>query len=345
MEDMASNPAVSLDMLAKRAGVSKATVSRALNNRSRISPDTKERILKLAEEMGYIPDARLTELMHHLRRRKQGRDKPVLALLYSSVEGLDYSAKGGRNVINGIVQRIHDIGYTLDYFNLKSDEMTPARISQIMWNRGIEGVLVHPLERPHELNGLHWHKFCWVAVGYSILGPLMNRVAIDYKQVVWMAVTKCLEDKRRRIGLFTTPNLNERTMHHYRCSWLGYRDLVPDQLSPFLICSFDEEEKIRTWITEQKLDTVLAPGDGTTERITQVIDTMGLQIKVVNLSVSNPEQCAEGVYLDDIELGKMAVDFLVQQIQTKQKGLPQYPKTIMVSGVWINSDFSRQITW
>lgn len=41
--------------IAKACGVSQATVDRALNNRSNIKPDTKERILNAARELGYRP--------------------------------------------------------------------------------------------------------------------------------------------------------------------------------------------------------------------------------------------------------------------------------------------------
>ena len=44
--------------LAEAAGVSIATVSRALNDHFAVSEKTKERILKLAEEMDYRPNAR-----------------------------------------------------------------------------------------------------------------------------------------------------------------------------------------------------------------------------------------------------------------------------------------------
>lgn len=47
---------VTLRELADKAGVSVATVSFALNNDSRIKPETRQRIHKLAAEMGYIPD-------------------------------------------------------------------------------------------------------------------------------------------------------------------------------------------------------------------------------------------------------------------------------------------------
>ena len=45
---------VSLKDIAKRCGVSTATVSKALNGQPDIGEETRERILHLADEMGYM---------------------------------------------------------------------------------------------------------------------------------------------------------------------------------------------------------------------------------------------------------------------------------------------------
>ena len=44
---------VTLQQIADAAGVSRGTVDRALNNRARIKPEVKEKILRIADEMGY----------------------------------------------------------------------------------------------------------------------------------------------------------------------------------------------------------------------------------------------------------------------------------------------------
>ena len=41
---------------AKRCGVGVSTVSRAINNHSDISPETKKRIMEVIKETGYIPN-------------------------------------------------------------------------------------------------------------------------------------------------------------------------------------------------------------------------------------------------------------------------------------------------
>ena len=48
---------VSIEDIARAAGVSHSTVSRALHNSPLISVDVRERIQQLAREMGYTPNA------------------------------------------------------------------------------------------------------------------------------------------------------------------------------------------------------------------------------------------------------------------------------------------------
>lgn len=48
--------AVTLQQIAEKAGVSRGTVDRALNNRGRINPDVADRIKRIADEMGYQPN-------------------------------------------------------------------------------------------------------------------------------------------------------------------------------------------------------------------------------------------------------------------------------------------------
>ena len=53
---MNSRRRITINLLAEKAGVSKTAVSFAFNNPSRISKTTRERILRIADEYGYVPD-------------------------------------------------------------------------------------------------------------------------------------------------------------------------------------------------------------------------------------------------------------------------------------------------
>jgi LacI family transcriptional regulator len=47
---------ISLTKISKILGMSKSTVSKALNNYADVSPDTKKKVLDLAEELNYKPN-------------------------------------------------------------------------------------------------------------------------------------------------------------------------------------------------------------------------------------------------------------------------------------------------
>lgn len=50
--------AVTIQQIAEKAGVSRGTVDRALNNRGRINPEVAEKICRLADELGYVKKER-----------------------------------------------------------------------------------------------------------------------------------------------------------------------------------------------------------------------------------------------------------------------------------------------
>ena len=49
---------VTIQQIAEKAGVSRGTVDRALNNRGRISPEAEKKIRQIADELGYVPKSR-----------------------------------------------------------------------------------------------------------------------------------------------------------------------------------------------------------------------------------------------------------------------------------------------
>lgn len=53
---VASNENVTLHQVAKKAGVSKSTVSRVINGSASVSPEAKERIEAVIDELGYVPN-------------------------------------------------------------------------------------------------------------------------------------------------------------------------------------------------------------------------------------------------------------------------------------------------
>ncbi|HHT24648.1 MAG TPA: LacI family transcriptional regulator [Clostridiaceae bacterium] len=80
---------VTIKDIAKRAGVSYATVSRALNNKADVNQDTRKMIVKLAEEMGYRPNviaqSLVTQRTNHIALIVPDVSNPFFAELSRSI--------------------------------------------------------------------------------------------------------------------------------------------------------------------------------------------------------------------------------------------------------------------
>jgi DNA-binding LacI/PurR family transcriptional regulator len=76
------NPALNIKSVAKKAGVSVATVSRVLNHPDAVAPDTKEHILSVMESLDYKPNW----MARGLKLNRTG----AIALLIPEITDLGY---------------------------------------------------------------------------------------------------------------------------------------------------------------------------------------------------------------------------------------------------------------
>lgn len=104
---------VTLKQIAERAATSVGTVDRALNNRGRISPETKKKILTIAEELGYQPN----KIASALSRGRSYR----IAVLYPRFPGyfVDEMTEGLQKAID------HFSHYKLEIVPFRCDHLNP----------------------------------------------------------------------------------------------------------------------------------------------------------------------------------------------------------------------------
>src|SRR5881296_1978546 len=92
-----------IDAVARRARVSNATVSRALNRSGAVATATRERVLQAADELGYVPN----EQARHLRR---GRSRAV-GFLVPNIADPSYAA-----ILQALTRAMRRIGSTVIAF-------------------------------------------------------------------------------------------------------------------------------------------------------------------------------------------------------------------------------------
>ena len=96
---------VTLEDVAKRAKVSRATVSRAVNKPDSVSPDALKRINKAIADMHYIPN-------RHARALTGVSSKSIGLIFFHDIKTLFYSSFWG-HVINPIYEKLMSEGYEL----------------------------------------------------------------------------------------------------------------------------------------------------------------------------------------------------------------------------------------
>ena len=192
---------MNLRHLAKVADLSPSAVSLALRDSPKISAATKKRVRRLAEKMGYQPDARVVAMMSHLRKPRAVRQQACFGVI--SFYDQPHAWEGSRHltrIYEGMTRRAVELGYRLEPLWVREPGMTYARVRDILDARGIEGLLCFgspdfEQEFPPELG-----RCAVVTVGLSIRPP-MHRVTSHFYNDTLAALARVHRLGYRRPGL------------------------------------------------------------------------------------------------------------------------------------------------
>ena len=181
--------AVSANDVATVAGVSTATVSRAMRGLPRVSPKTREKILAIAEELGYVASSSASGLA-------TGRTRTV-GVLAPYVNRWFFSA-----ALDGVCQELHGRGYNLSLFNLGGGHSRnrDRAFNRTMVQNHIDALLVLcTLLTEEEIKHLHHVDMPLVVIG----GPVTDcpSVAIDDCAAAEQATTHLISLGHKDVAL------------------------------------------------------------------------------------------------------------------------------------------------
>ena len=133
---------VRLKEIAAAAGVSVMTVSKALRDKPDLSAATKQRIRKLAAEMGYLPDVSAQGL--------RSRTSRLLGLVISASTN-----PVNARIVMAIEERAHELGYDLVIaHSLNRPEREEAVLRRLIARR-VDGLFIAPVYRLGETAGIY----------------------------------------------------------------------------------------------------------------------------------------------------------------------------------------------
>ena len=143
---------VTIKDIAKAAGVSHPTVSRALNNHPAISENTRDRIIELAQQMGYVPNASARGL--------KTKRTCALGVIMHHIEDPFWS-----EVLDGVDRVLHPEGYSLFIASTHNEKQREREVVKAMVQRGVDGVILFsPQFRERQCNILNSYNLPVVMV-------------------------------------------------------------------------------------------------------------------------------------------------------------------------------------
>lgn len=192
---------VTIEDLSKTLGVSRSTISKALNNRGDVSLQTKERILQAARELGYQPSAAARNL------RRQRTDKIGLLVNYPIHKVSDFLAE----LIPGLATVAEDAEYNLIlYTSMAGNE---ARIKNLCRSREVDGIIVAWPPRLSETVALsqlmRGEQMPHIVLPRRVPHDDLSYVAADHKEGARLLTEHLIALGHRRIGFERLPEVYE----------------------------------------------------------------------------------------------------------------------------------------
>jgi DNA-binding LacI/PurR family transcriptional regulator len=134
---------IPLSRIAEKAGVSKSTVSRALNNFHKVNDETRERILSIALEMGYSQDQTVSSSGQHLAgifRDKARETKTYIAnLIFYKGRKKDIASNPYFSTLAGFLySEFEKVGYSI----IESYPQTPEEYRKLLRHTQSDGLLL-----------------------------------------------------------------------------------------------------------------------------------------------------------------------------------------------------------
>ncbi len=177
--------------VAKKAGVSVATVSRVLNNNPNVKPHLKESVLDAMKELQYRPSG--------IARSMRNQSVPVVGLIISDIQNPFFTS-----MVRAVEDKALENGYTVLLCNSDEDPEKEQLYINVLSRERVAGIIIIP---SHEscCEGLKNLNIPIVIVDRRLNVINTDRVMLDNVYGSKVATRHLIELSHKRIGLVGAP--------------------------------------------------------------------------------------------------------------------------------------------
>ena len=184
---------VTIRDVAKKAGVSITTVSKALNDYTDVNPDTRKHIQEIARQMNYVPNA--------AGRCMGGRVDKVIGLLINDLRPTDPSG-AVYGVLNGVSHACQDNNIEFILVTTDSVQQTQRPLKVLCLKKQLTGLVCtgFRLHDPY-LQQLDEIDIPCAFIDIRTSSPDVLNITMDNERAAYEAVSFLIKNGRRNIAL------------------------------------------------------------------------------------------------------------------------------------------------
>ena len=208
---------LTLEKIGELAGVSRATVSRVINNHPNIREEVRQRVLDVIATTGYQPN----QAARSLASNRTG----LLGLVIPRVMQTLFTDFYYPRLIEGISQTCNEGGYTLALFIFHTEAEEQQLAARVTRQGFLDGVLIAGLHPDDSLNRLLHSGRPVLVIGEPLDYPQASFVDVDNRAGAYTAVSHLISLGRQRIATIT----GQLEMSAGQQRRQGYLDALQDQ--------------------------------------------------------------------------------------------------------------------
>ncbi|MBN2357014.1 LacI family DNA-binding transcriptional regulator [candidate division KSB1 bacterium] len=203
--------AITIEDVAKKAGVSKGTVSAVINGKNTVKPGTRDHILAVMKDLNFRPRGMARNLKNGLQDRSIG-------IVIKDLNYPFYTA-----IAKGAEEYAYTKGYSIVITSSENDHEREKKFTHLFSTKDIKGAIIAPIvEGTSEIE--HLFKLKMINYPFVLLedvkGIQANVVAIDNLRAIKKAVKYLIENNHTRIVHFAGPPQSSHTQERIE----GFRD-------------------------------------------------------------------------------------------------------------------------
>lgn len=330
-------PGITLQSIAKAAGVARSTVSKALRNDPTIPAETCQRIQEKARKLGYKPSPAVSALMSQLRRNRHRKHFEPVAFVTAFPKADTWrSMIQFKAYFDGATQRCEELGFRLEEFWLGSVNWQGSRLSNILQTRAIRGVLLAPAPAAVTRIDMDWTQFSIVAFGYGLKNLPCHRVTNDQYRTLLRLLSRLDHLGYRRIGLMYPKSSDQNVINYLFAAISVYQSYLPAALCvPPLMVEDPTRRDFIEWIRQHKPDAVVVNQSWTLEWLKEEGIRVPEDLGVAFFSGRDihAEKLA-GVDQNPLHIGMTGIELVAEQLYENRTGIPAFQKVVLVEGEW-----------